>query len=95
MTVDEYVTEFNLYSETYPQFNWIAAGLAAGDFSADYFDAGQTSGVVEGINNKARVILKRAYGLKEVDSLWTHLVLDLNRAKEVVKYTLGQIQELV
>ena len=61
----------------------------------NYFDAGQTSGVVEGINNKARVILKRAYGLKEVDSLWTHLVLDLNRAKEVVKYTLGQIQELV
>jgi transposase len=61
----------------------------------NYFDAGQTSGAVEGINNKARVILKRAYGLKEVDSLWTRLVLDLNRAKEVVKYTLGQVQELV
>jgi len=61
----------------------------------NYFDARQTSGTVEGINNKARVILKRAYGLKEVDSLWTRLVLDLNRAKDVVKYTLGQIQELV
>jgi transposase len=61
----------------------------------NYFDARQTSGVVEGINNKARVILKRAYGLKEVDSLWTRLVLDLNRAKDAVKYTLGQVRELV
>ena len=61
----------------------------------NYFDARQTSGAVEGINNKARVILKRSYGLKEVDSLWTRLVLDLNRAKEAVKYTLGQIQEMV
>jgi len=61
----------------------------------NYFDARQTSGVVEGINNKARVILKRSYGLKEVNSLWTRLVLDLNRAKEAVKYTLSQIQELV
>jgi transposase len=61
----------------------------------NYFDARQTSGVVEGINNKARVILKRSYGLKEVTSLWTRLVLDLNRAKEAVKYTLSQIQELV
>jgi transposase len=61
----------------------------------NYFDARQTSAAVEGINNKARVILKRAYGLKTADSLWTRLVLDLNRAKEVVKYTLHQIQGLV
>jgi transposase len=61
----------------------------------NYFDARQTSGPVEGINNKARVILRRAYGLKSADSLWTRLILDLNRAKEVVLYTIGQIQELV
>jgi transposase len=61
----------------------------------NYFDARQTSGPVEGINNKARVIVKRAYGLKCGDSLWTRLVLDLNWATEVVKYTLGQIHELV
>lgn len=61
----------------------------------NYFDARQTSGPVEGINNKARVILKRAYGLKAVDSLWTRLVLDLNRATEVLRYSLQQIQELV
>ena len=36
-----------------------------------YFDEGKTSGVVEGINNKARVITKRAYGLKSAPSLWT------------------------
>jgi len=36
-----------------------------------YFAERQTSGPVEGWNNKARVILKRAYGLKATDSLWT------------------------
>jgi hypothetical protein len=59
------------------------------------FDARQTSGPVEGINNKARVILKRAYGLKSADSLWTRLILDLNRAQEVVLHTIGQIHKLV
>jgi len=61
----------------------------------NYFDARQTSGPVEGINNKARVIVKRAYGLKSADSLWTRLVLDLNRAGDVVTHTIGQIRELV
>ena len=61
----------------------------------NYFDARQTSGPVEGVNNKARVIVKRAYGLKSADSLWTRLVLDLNRAKDVVVQTIGQIQTLV
>jgi transposase len=61
----------------------------------NYFDARQTSGPVEGINNKARVILKRAYGLKSADSLWTRLILDLNRAQDVVLYTIGQIQDIV
>jgi hypothetical protein len=61
----------------------------------NYFDARQTSATVEGINNKARVILKRAYGLKSVDSLWTRLILDLNRGKEVVRHTIGHLRELV
>jgi transposase len=61
----------------------------------NYFEGRQTSGPVEGINNKARVIVKRAYGLKSADSLWTRLVLDLNRAKDVVAQTIGQIQLLV
>jgi hypothetical protein len=61
----------------------------------NYFDAHQTSGPVEGINNKARVIVKRAYGLKSADSLWARLILDLNRGKDVVRHTIGQLRELV
>ena len=30
-----------------------------------------------------------------MDSLWTRLILDLNRATDVVRYTIGQIHELV
>jgi transposase len=61
----------------------------------NYFEARQTSGPIEGLNNKARVILKRSYGLKGVDSLWTRLILDVNRATDVVLYTIGQIHDLV
>jgi hypothetical protein len=43
----------------------------------------------------AGVIVKWAYGLKSADSLWPRLVLDLNRAKDVVLHTIGHIQELV
>lgn len=61
----------------------------------NYFEARQTSGPVAGINNKARVIIKRAYGLKSAESLWSRLILDLNRGRDVVRHTIGQIQELV
>jgi transposase len=61
----------------------------------NYFDARQTSGPVEGINNKARVIVKRAYGLKSADSLWTRLILDLNRAGDLLLHSIDRIQELV
>jgi len=50
---------------------------------------------VEGLHNKARVILKRSYGLKERDSLWTRLILDVNRAMDVVLYTIDEIKEMV
>src|SRR5262249_24867161 len=61
----------------------------------NYFEARQTSAPVEGLNNKARVILKRSYGLKSAGSLWTRLILDVNRAKDVILHTIGQIHELV
>jgi transposase len=61
----------------------------------NYFHARQTSAGVEGINNKARVAIKRAYGLKSADSLWTRLILDLNRAKEAAVRTIGAIRGLV
>ncbi len=37
----------------------------------NYIDGRHTSSVAEGINNKARVITKRAYGLTSASSLWT------------------------
>jgi transposase len=60
----------------------------------NYFDAGQTSGPVEGINNKARVITKRTYGLKSAQSLWNRLILDLNRASEAIGWSIEQIRQL-
>ena len=61
----------------------------------NYFEAGKTSGVVEGINNKARVVTKRAYGIKSADTLWTRLMLDLNMAGAIVVHTIASIRELV
>jgi transposase len=61
----------------------------------NYFESGQTSGVVEGINNKARVVTKRAYGIKSADTLWTRLLLDLNRAGEIVLHTIASLREVV
>ena len=60
----------------------------------NYFDARQTSAAVEGINNKARVITKRAYGLKSAESLWTRLILDLNRASEAIGWSIEQIRQI-
>ena len=56
----------------------------------NYFDARQTSAAVEGINNKARVITKRAYGLRSAKSLWDRLILDLNRASQAIGYYHGR-----
>ena len=60
-----------------------------------YFDGRQTSAAVEGINNKARVIVKRSYGLKTADSLWTRLILDLNWAKQAIGRTIEGVRALV
>lgn len=60
----------------------------------NYFDGRHTSGPVEGINNKARVITKRAYGLQSASSLWTRLVLDLNLAAEAVGQTIEALRAI-
>src|SRR5206468_5063629 len=60
----------------------------------NYFDARQTSAAVEGINNKARVITKRTYGLKSAEGLWTRLILDLNRASEAIGWSIEQIRQI-
>ena len=60
-----------------------------------YFDEGKSSGVVEGINNKARVITKRCYGVKSVKTLWNRLCLDLNLAAQAVGRTVQGMKELI
>ncbi|MGE5755586.1 MAG: transposase, partial [Planctomycetaceae bacterium] len=60
----------------------------------NYFDARQTSAAEEGINNKARVITKRSYGLKSAESLWDRLILDLNRASEAIGWSIEQIRQM-
>jgi transposase len=78
--------ELDAFFRTYEQWQ---------DQILNYFDARQTSGVVEGVNNKARVITKRAYGIKTADTLWTRLLLDLNLAGEIVVHTIESLRKLV
>jgi transposase len=44
---------------------------------ANYFIDRLTSGFVEGLNNKIKVIKRRCYGLKNIGHLFQHLYLDL------------------
>jgi transposase len=58
------------------------------------FDARRTSAAVEGVNNKARVITKRSYGLKSATSLWDRLIPDLNRASDAIGWSIDQIRQM-
>lgn len=60
----------------------------------NYFDGRYTSAAVEGINNKARVITKRCYGVKSADTLFSRLILDLNRASEAVGRSMAELREM-
>jgi transposase len=59
-----------------------------------YFDRRESSGPVEGLNNKARVITRRSYGLKNADRLWKRLVLDVNRFGTAVRRTVPDLHAL-
>ena len=59
-----------------------------------YFRERKSSGVVEGLNNKARVITKRCYGIKDPQTLWSRLCLDVNWASKAVGWTVRQMHEL-
>ena len=59
-----------------------------------YFEGRQTSGAVEGLNNKARVIIKRSYGLKSCETLWTRLILDVNWVRERIGKTVEAMHAL-
>lgn len=60
-----------------------------------YFDARKTSGPVEGLNNKARVITKRCYGVKQTQTLWSRLCLDVNLAAEAVRFSVQRMRTIV
>jgi transposase len=76
--------DFQPFWKTYDRWK---AGILA------YFDGHYTSAAVEGINNKARVITKRCYGLKSSETLWKRLILDLNRASDAVGRTIGSLRQ--
>ena len=78
--------DFSKFWTTYE--NWKAGIL-------NYFDGRYTSAAVEGINNKARVITKRCYGVKSSGTLWNRLILDLNRASEAVGRSITELREIV
>lgn len=59
-----------------------------------YFDRHETSGVVEGLNNKARVITRRSYGLKSAEGLWRRLMLDVNHVVTSVRHTVAEMHAL-
>ncbi|MGB6775207.1 MAG: transposase [Terriglobales bacterium] len=82
----ESVLDFSSFWVTYE--NWKTEIL-------NYFDNGYTSAAVEGVNNKARVIIKRSYGIKSTNTLWNRLLLDLNLAAKAVGKTIEQMRGLV
>ena len=47
------------------------------DWIANYFIRRANSGFVEGLNNKVKVIKRRCYGIRKVDTLFQRLWLDL------------------
>jgi transposase len=59
-----------------------------------YFDRHETSGQIEGLNTKARVITRRSYGLKDTDALWKRLVLDVNHVVQVVSRSVAELHAL-
>ncbi len=50
-------------------------------YIANYFKTRNTSGFVEGLNNKIKVIKRRCYGFFKTESLFQRLVLDLQGYK--------------
>lgn len=59
-----------------------------------YFVHRRTSGPVEGINNKVRVVMRCGYGVRRLPTLWSRLVLDVNWASRKIGATIDSIREL-
>lgn len=60
-----------------------------------YFDERRSSGPVEGLNTKIRVVLRRGYGIRNLTTLWTRVLLDVNWAARRLGPTIASIRRLV
>jgi len=60
-----------------------------------YFDERKSSGPVEGLNTKIRVVLRRGYGIHSMATLWSRVLLDINWAAKKLGPTIATIRLLV
>ena len=60
-----------------------------------YFEDRRSSGPVEGINNKIRTIMRRGYGIHNINTLWTRVLVDVNWAWKKVGQTIAGLRQLV
>ena len=60
-----------------------------------YFEERRSSGPVEGLNNKIRVVLRRGYGIPTLATLWTRILLDVNWAWKKLGQAIGDLRSLV
>jgi transposase len=60
-----------------------------------YFDERKSSGPVEGLNTKIRVVLRRSYGIRNLTTLWSRVLLDVNWAAKRLGPTIAGIRQLV
>jgi transposase len=60
-----------------------------------YFDERKSSAPVEGINTKIRVVLRRGYGIRNLATLWSRVLLDVNWAAKKVGPTIAKLRQLV
>ena len=83
--MSESTLDFSEFWQTYEE--WKTSIL-------NYFDDHYTSATVEGINNKARVIIKRSYGIRSANTLWTRMILDFNLANLSVGKSIQDLRRL-
>ncbi|QVL30285.1 transposase [Telmatocola sphagniphila] len=60
-----------------------------------YFEERKSSGPVEGLNTKIRVVLRRSYGIQSLTTLWTRILLDVNWAAKKLGPTIAEIRGFV
>ena len=60
-----------------------------------YFDERKSSGPVEGLNTKIRVVLRRGYGIRNLATLWSRVLLDVNWAAKKLGPTIAALRQQV